>query len=120
MGNGNNDSQLDLTLFALCDANRRAMLERLGAGPASASELARLVDLSLPSAMKHLSVLGRGHLVVSAKIGRVRLYRICLAALWAVDSCLSTYISDRPAHAFEDKGLQGDRLIQTHLGRWKD
>ena len=52
------------------------MLDRLTAGPASASELGRPLSMALPSVMKHLAVLEASGMVSSQKSGRVRTYRL--------------------------------------------
>ncbi len=72
----NQSTALDLTFHALADPARRAMLERLSRSPASVSELARPLAMSLPAVMQHLSILEGSGLVVSQKIGRVRTCRI--------------------------------------------
>ena len=69
-------SALDLTFQALADPTRRALIERLARSPASVSELARPLPMSLPAVMQHLAVLEGSGLVVSEKIGRVRTCRI--------------------------------------------
>jgi DNA-binding transcriptional ArsR family regulator len=51
---------------------RRAVLKRLGRGPAPVSELAEPFDMALPSFMQHLRVLEECGLVRSRKKGRVR------------------------------------------------
>ena len=68
--------QLDKTFAALADPARRAMVERLVSGPASVSELARPLPMSLPAVMLHLKVLEDSGLVTSQKLGRVRTCRI--------------------------------------------
>lgn len=68
--------RLDRLFVALADGGRRAMIDRLSAGPASVSELARPLDIALPSALKHLAVLEAGGVVSSQKVGRVRTYRL--------------------------------------------
>jgi DNA-binding transcriptional ArsR family regulator len=72
---------LDLAFQALADPTRRAIVEQLSAGPASVSELARPLTMSLPAVMQHLQVLEAGGLVASRKLGRVRTCRIEPAAL---------------------------------------
>ncbi len=67
---------LDKTFAALADPARRAMVERLVQGPASVSELARPLPMSLPAVMLHLKVLEESGLVTSRKEGRVRTCRI--------------------------------------------
>ena len=68
--------QLDKTFAALADPTRRTLVERLVQGPATVSELARPLPMSLPAAMLHLKVLEDSGLVTSQKIGRVRTCRI--------------------------------------------
>jgi DNA-binding transcriptional ArsR family regulator len=52
------------------------MVVRLSHGPASVSELAAPLEMSLPSVMQHLDVLQRSGLVRSEKVGRVRTCRL--------------------------------------------
>lgn len=68
----NQAAQLDRVFHALADPARRAMIERLGQGPAGVSELARPLPMSLPAAIQHLSVLQAAGLVRTRKVGRVR------------------------------------------------
>ena len=77
----NYQAPLDLVFHALTDPARRAMIERLGRGPASVSELAQPLDMSLPAVMQHLDVLEASGLVRSEKIGRVRTCRVDDASL---------------------------------------
>ena len=74
---------------ALADPTRRAMVERLSRGPASVSELARPLAMSLPAVMQHLQVLETSGLVRSQKSGRVRTCRIEPAALGSVEQWVS-------------------------------
>lgn len=67
---------LDLLYSALSDQSRRAMITRLVHGPASVSELARPLKMSLTAVAKHLARLERCGFVISQKIGRVRTFRI--------------------------------------------
>ena len=67
------------------------MVERLTRGPASVSELARPLAMSLPAVMQHLSMLEESGLVQSKKVGRVRTCRIDAKAL----SLAETWISRR-------------------------
>src|SRR3954469_1949644 len=60
---GNNAEDLDLLFSALADRNRRAILERLRAGPATVSELAAPLPLGMPAISKRLTVLERAGLV---------------------------------------------------------
>jgi DNA-binding transcriptional ArsR family regulator len=68
--------ELDKTFAALADPARRAIVERLVSGPASVSELAKPLPMSLPAVMLHLKVLEESGLVTSRKEGRVRTCRI--------------------------------------------
>lgn len=67
---------LDRVFHALADPARRTMLERLGRGPASVSELAQPLAMSLPAVVQHLAVLEASGLVKSQKVGRVRTCQI--------------------------------------------
>src|SRR4051794_5742306 len=64
-------AQLDRAFHALADESRRGMVVRLSRGPASVSELAAPLDMSLPSVMQHLDVLQRSGLVCSERAGGV-------------------------------------------------
>src|SRR5436190_1470860 len=81
--------QLDRTFAALADPARRAMVERLVTGPASVSELARPLPMSLPAVMLHLKVLEESGLVTSQKVGRVRTCRIDPAKLSLAEQWVS-------------------------------
>src|SRR5213596_4408304 len=81
----NQSAALDQVFQALADPSRRAMVERLSRGPASVSELARPLAMSLPAVVQHLQVLETSGLVRSEKVGRVRTCRIEPAALRPVE-----------------------------------
>ncbi|MEO5877122.1 MAG: helix-turn-helix transcriptional regulator [Streptosporangiaceae bacterium] len=65
-------SQLDAVFQALADPTRRAVLGRLGSGPASVGELAAPFDMALPSFMKHIHYLEDTGWIRTRKAGRVR------------------------------------------------
>ena len=65
-------AQLDGVLVALADPTRRAVIQRLGRGPTSVSDLAREFPMTLPSFMKHVRTLEANGLIRTAKSGRVR------------------------------------------------
>ncbi|MGE5147579.1 MAG: ArsR/SmtB family transcription factor [Candidatus Eiseniibacteriota bacterium] len=69
-------SHVDSIFRALSDPTRRRVLERLGHGAASVSELAAPFDMALPSFVAHLRILEDCGLVRSHKTGRVRTYRL--------------------------------------------
>ena len=72
----NQQPSLDLMFQALADPTRRGMIERLCEGPASVSELAQPLAMSLPSVMQHLQLLEGSGLIRSEKVGRVRTCRL--------------------------------------------
>jgi DNA-binding transcriptional ArsR family regulator len=61
---------------ALGDPTRRQIVERLSRGPATVSELAAPLPISLPAVVQHLRVLQDSGLVDSEKVGRVRTCRV--------------------------------------------
>jgi DNA-binding transcriptional ArsR family regulator len=63
---------VDRTFAALADPTRRAVVERLGAGSATVSELAAPFGISLTGMTKHVRVLENARLVRTEKIGRTR------------------------------------------------
>jgi DNA-binding transcriptional ArsR family regulator len=97
-----NESRLDHAFQALADPARRAMLARLSRGPASVSELARPLPMSLPAVMQHLKALEDSGLVATEKKGRVRTARLQGDALGAAE----TWLADRRT----EWEAQADRL----------
>src|ERR1700740_2362248 len=81
---------VDVVFHALSDANRRAMIDRLLDGPASVSELARPLQISLPAVVQHLHVLEDSGVVRSHKVGRVRTCEIEPQALSTAERWVST------------------------------
>jgi DNA-binding transcriptional ArsR family regulator len=77
----NQSVPLEPVFHALADPARRVMVERLSRGPASVSELARPLDMTLSAVVQHLAVLESSGLVRSEKAGRVRTCRIEPVAL---------------------------------------
>jgi len=67
-----NHSTVDQVFHALGDPTRRAIVERLSRGPASVSELAGPLTITLAAVGQHLEVLERSGLVRTEKVGRVR------------------------------------------------
>ena len=84
----NHAVSLDAVFHALADPTRRAVLERLGRGPAAVGELHRPLRMTLPSLSQHLGVLERCGLVRSRKLGRVRTYRLAPKPLEHVEHWL--------------------------------
>lgn len=85
----NNNPSLDLVFQALADPSRRSMVARLTRGPASVSELAKPLAISLPAVVQHLKVLEESGLVRSHKAGRVRTCRLESKALHAAERWLN-------------------------------
>jgi DNA-binding transcriptional ArsR family regulator len=67
---------LDASFAALSDATRRGVLERLGRGDASITELAQAFHMTLTGMRKHVGVLEQAELVATEKVGRVRTCRL--------------------------------------------
>ena len=82
----NQSAALDLAFQALADPTRRRMVARLSRGPASVSELAEPLTMSLPAVLQHLQMLEASGLIRSEKKGRVRTCRIEPEALGAAES----------------------------------
>jgi DNA-binding transcriptional ArsR family regulator len=80
---------VDLLFHALADPTRREMVEHLSRGPASVSELARPLQMSLPAVFQHLQVLETSGLIQSEKVGRVRTCSIRAGALQSAEQWIS-------------------------------
>jgi DNA-binding transcriptional ArsR family regulator len=85
----NDSPQLDRAFQALADPVRRGMLARLSRGPASVSELAAPLPISLPAVLQHLKSLEASGLVASEKKGRVRTVRLEPKTLTAAEHWLA-------------------------------
>ena len=64
---------LGMTLFALADPTRRALLHRLSSGESRVTDLAESFDISLNSVSKHIRMLERARLVKRRRAGREHL-----------------------------------------------
>src|SRR5262245_46609626 len=84
---------LDRTFSALSDPTRRAILERLGRGPATISELAHPFGISLPGLLKHVRILEQADLVTTQKHGRTRQCRLGSEQLDEVARWIQSYRS---------------------------
>jgi DNA-binding transcriptional ArsR family regulator len=82
---------LDQAFRALADPSRRSIVARLSRGPASVSELAEPLAMSLPAVVQHLDVLQRSGLVRSEKVGRVRTCRLEPAPLRSVEQWIAQH-----------------------------
>jgi len=100
---------LDLMFQALADPSRRTMVDRLSRGPASVSQLAEPLDMSLPAVVQHLQVLEAAGLVKSEKIGRVRSCTLDASTM----SQAERWINDRRTQWERRLDRLGDFLEQT-------
>ena len=80
----------DQVFHALGDSTRRRLVEHLSRGPASVSDLAKPLGITLAAVVQHLQVLERSGVVRTQKVGRVRTCRIeptglNVAAEWIAD-----------------------------------
>ena len=82
-------NQMDIFFGAIADPTRRAVIERLVAGPASVSDLAAPHAMALPSFMKHLTRLEEAGLIRTIKTGRTRMVHIEPAPLAAAEDWLT-------------------------------
>jgi DNA-binding transcriptional ArsR family regulator len=76
---------------AIADPTRRAILDRLRAGPAAVNVLADDFKQSRPAVSKHLRVLRLAHLVTEQRVGRERMYELRSAPLQQVAGWLEGY-----------------------------
>lgn len=83
--------QIDRTFGALADPTRRAILERLGRGSATISELAEPFGISLTGCKKHVGVLEQAGLVTTEKVGRARRCSLAPRRLDEVDEWVQMY-----------------------------
>jgi DNA-binding transcriptional ArsR family regulator len=100
----NNVADLDNVFHALADPGRRLMLERLGQGPASVSELGKSLPMSLAAVVQHVQVLEASGLVQTQKFGRTRMCSLNPATLQSAERWISA------RRAFVERSL--DRLGQ--------
>ncbi len=76
---------IDRVFHALADPNRRAILERLGTAPLSATLLAEPLGVTVAAVVQHLQILEAGGLIRTEKVGRVRTCRLHPAGLSAAE-----------------------------------
>jgi DNA-binding transcriptional ArsR family regulator len=81
--------ELDSLFDALGDPTRRAVIRRLGSGPASVGDLARPFPIALPSFMKHVRALEARGLISTTKSGRVRTCTLNQKRLSLIDHWLA-------------------------------
>jgi DNA-binding transcriptional ArsR family regulator len=96
---------VDRTFAALAAPTRRAVLERLGTGSATVSELADPFGMSLTGMKKHIRLLEEAELVTTEKVGRVR---TCKLAPYAFEG-ISTWLQRLDRFAEVVERTKGDR-----------
>jgi DNA-binding transcriptional ArsR family regulator len=100
----------DRTFHALADSSRRSIIVRLSEGPASVSELAEPLEMSLSAVFQHIEVLQRSGLVRSKKVGRVRTCQLEPAPMREVERWIAQH-----RQVWEDRlDLLGDILKSTY------
>ena len=82
---------VDRAFAALADPTRRAVLERLGVGSATISELAEPFGISLTGMRKHVKVLEDAGLVATERVGRTRICSLGPERLDDVDAWIADY-----------------------------
>ena len=85
------EDPLSMTLSALADPTRRAILARLSKGEATVNQLAAPFDISLPAISRHLKVLESAGLISRGREAQWRPCKLETEALKAVDGWLSKY-----------------------------
>jgi DNA-binding transcriptional ArsR family regulator len=102
-------ADLDRVFHALADPGRRLMLERLGQGPASVSELGRPLSMSLAAVVQHVQVLEASGLVLTQKLGRTRTCTLNPATLRSAEH----WISERRSFVERRLDRLGEYLAET-------
>jgi DNA-binding transcriptional ArsR family regulator len=85
----NQSAEREAVFHALADPTRRRIVELLDRGPASVSELAAPLPMSLPAVLQHLQILEASGLVRSEKVGRVRTCRLDVKRLDTVQDWIA-------------------------------
>jgi|SRR3990170_3046851 len=101
-------AQLDGVFQALADPTRRAVLDRLGTGPASIGELAAPFNMALPSFMKHVRYLEKTGWIRTRKTGRVRTCTLDRTSFDVIENWLSEQRS-----IWEDRTDRLERFVST-------
>jgi len=103
---------LDRTFHALSDSSRRSIVVRLSEGPASVSELAEPLEISLPAVVQHIDVLQKSGIVRSKKVGRVRTCQLEPAPMAEVERWIG-----RHRRAWEDRLDRLGEILESTYGR---
>jgi len=103
---------LDRTLHALADRTRRSIVVRLSQGPASVSQLAAPLAMTLPAVVQHIDVLQKSGLVRSKKVGRVRTCRLEPTPMRSVEQWIAQHRA-----TWEGRLDRRDDVLDTTHGR---
>ena len=95
-------------LTALADPTRRAVFERLRAGPRGVGEIAATLPVSRPAVSQHLKVLKEAGLVADEARGTARIYRIHAEGLRELRDWLDGFWDDALA-SFKEHAESGDK-----------
>ena len=106
--------ELDRAFSALADPTRRGVLERLGRGPATISELAAPTGMSLTGLKKHVRILEEAGLVTTEKHGRTRHCYLGPRRLEDVGGWLEVY-----RRTWDDRFERLDEIIERKKGTSK-
>ncbi len=82
---------LNVTLLALSDPTRRAILSRLALGEATVNDLAKPFAISQPAISQHLKVLENAGLILRRTQGTSRPCRLAPTALSDLDQWLAAF-----------------------------
>lgn len=104
----NHLAALDEAFHALSDPTRRAVVNRLGTGPASVGELAKPFDMALPSFMKHIRQLESSGWIRTRKTGRVRTCTLERRSFAAIETWL-----DEQRRVWEDRTDRLEHFVVT-------
>jgi DNA-binding transcriptional ArsR family regulator len=105
----NDVADLDRVFHALADPGRRLMLERLGRGPASVSELGKPLSMTLAAVVQHVQILETSGLVRTQKVGRTRTCSLNPATLRSAER----WMSERRGLVERRLDRLGDYLAET-------
>ena len=100
---------MSVTLSALADPTRRAILARLAGGEASVGQLAAPFDISLPAISRHLKVLEEAGLVSRSRNAQWRPVQLQAAPLRDVAAWIEEY------RRFWDEGFDKLDALIEHL-----
>ena len=101
-------AHLDASFAALADGTRRGVLEQLGRGESSITDLAEQFHMTLTGMKKHVGVLEDAGLVTTEKVGRVRHCRIGTRRLDEVTAWIDNY-----HQLWEERFSELDKVIEA-------